>query len=117
MQFRALEDVHVGSWASPVNATLTHSPPPPSGKHLPSVSPEDHRHQDGVSEPELRRGARAVLRAVPAESLRGGREISATRPRENSVHSSWVVLVKGSGLTMAPGALSWGWGTAELWFL
>lgn len=47
---------------------------------MPSVSAEDHRHQDGVSEPELRRGARTVLRALPAESLRGGREISIAGP-------------------------------------
>lgn len=53
---------------------------------MPSVSAEDHRHQDSVSEPELRRGARAVLWAVPAESLWRGRAVSTAGPGRNSIH-------------------------------
>lgn len=53
---------------------------PSAGQHLPSVSPENHRYQNGVSEPGLWWGTRPVLWAVPAESLWGGCEICAAGP-------------------------------------
>lgn len=91
-----------GLGPSPYKSMFSHSSLLPAGEHVPSVSTEDHRHQDGVSEPELRRGAGTVLWAVPAESLRGGRAVSTAGPGRSDV-GTCIVLAKGSLQVGIPG--------------
>lgn len=87
---------------SPYKSVFGHSSLLPTGQHVPPVSAEDHRHQDRVSEPELRRCAGTVLWALPAESLRGGRESGTAGPGRSSVGIR-VALAKGSLQVGLPG--------------